>query len=947
MQFYHTLLFKAFMRHRASIFIERSPFVNKYSLPASLFIISFFLLLSPPNARAQTFVHPGGLHTQADLDRMKTQVAAGAHPWIDDWNVLITDSKAQNTYTAAPQGNMGVSRQRADADAHAAYLNALRWYISGDASYADCAVRICNGWSAAVNQVPTGTDIPGLIGIPIFDFALAGEVLRMYSGWSSSNQAQFKNMMLTYLYPVCHNFLTNHNGACLTAYWANWDICNIGALISMGVLCDDTAKYNEGVNYFKNGAGNGSIINAVYHLYSPALGQWQESGRDQEHAQLGVGMMASLCQVAWNQGLDLFGYNSNLLLAGAEYVAQTNLWNTVPFTAYNNCQNANQRWVSINGRGRLDDRPVWELLFNHYVVLQGLSAPHVQAMAQLMRPEHGSGDHFGYGTLAFTLNASLSPYPPSPAPAAPAGVTATAGVGRVTLNWTLPGGNTVQGYNVQRSTTSGGPYTTIASWNANTTPLYTDATVTNGTTYYYVVSAVNQSGASSNSTEVSAAPSATDVLPAGWANQDIGSVTVSGSASYAGVSNNTYVVSGEGSGIGGTADAFSYAYTTATGDATITARIWSISGTLKKTGIMIRESLDPGASTLFMKVGDVGWRQAGFGTRSSTGGSMTWVGGNDYTVQPAWFRLQRAGNTFTAYESSDGLTWFVVGTSNVAMASTYYIGLAACSGSTTGALDNTTFDNVNITSGPIANGTYRIVNRNSGLVMDVYGRGTANGTQVDQWPWNGGTNQQWNIADLGGGQYSIVGVQSGKNLDIAGVSTADGAKVEIWQSNGGTNQQFSFIPTDSGYFEISPLNSGKSVEVAGGSTVNGAKVDQWTWNGGANQQWKMVDATAAASTATAAMKTAAPAVIMGAEPAYSRDVIIYPNPVKDHLTIKLGDAFASGAIVTLYDANGHTINKAPVNGRDYTLAFDGLPSGVYFIQVSNKSTSMTRKVIKK
>ena len=79
-------------------------------------------------------------------------------------------------------------------------------------------------------------------------------------------------------------------------------------------------------------------------------------------------------------------------IARAEYVARTNLSLPVPYRYYTNCQNANQSWVSRNGLGRLDDRPVWELVYNHYVVRRGLSAPHVQAIAQLMRPEHGSAD---------------------------------------------------------------------------------------------------------------------------------------------------------------------------------------------------------------------------------------------------------------------------------------------------------------------------------------------------------------------------------------------------------------------------------------------------------------------------------------------------------------------------------------------------------------------------
>ena len=58
---------------------------------------------------------------------------------------------------------------------------------------------------------------------------------------------------------------------------------------------------------------------------------------------------------------------------------------------------------------------------------------------------------------------------------------------------------------------------------------------------------------------------------------------------------------------------------------------------------------------------------------------MTWLGGNDYTWLPAWFRLERVGNVFTASESSDGVKWFPVGTRTVPMSSTYLLGLAVSS----------------------------------------------------------------------------------------------------------------------------------------------------------------------------------------------------------------------------------------------------------------------------
>jgi hypothetical protein len=86
-------------------------------------------------------------------------------------------------------------------------------------------------------------------------------------------------------------------------------------------------------------------------------------------------------------------------------------------------------------------------------------------------------------------------------PAVPTSVEATAGNAQVSLTWTASSGAT--SYHVKRSTTSGGPYTQVA---APTTAADTDTGLTNGTPYYYVVSAVNAAGESANSTEVAATP---------------------------------------------------------------------------------------------------------------------------------------------------------------------------------------------------------------------------------------------------------------------------------------------------------------------------------------------------------------------------------------------------------------------------------------------------------
>jgi fibronectin type 3 domain-containing protein len=88
-------------------------------------------------------------------------------------------------------------------------------------------------------------------------------------------------------------------------------------------------------------------------------------------------------------------------------------------------------------------------------------------------------------------------------PATPTGLAATAGNAQVSLTWNASTGAT--SYTVGRGTVTGGPYSTTFS--ASTTS-YTDTTAANGTTYYYVVAAVNSAGASANSSQVSATPSA-------------------------------------------------------------------------------------------------------------------------------------------------------------------------------------------------------------------------------------------------------------------------------------------------------------------------------------------------------------------------------------------------------------------------------------------------------
>ncbi len=129
-----------------------------------------------------------------------------------------------------------------------------------------------------------------------------------------------------------------------------------------------------------------------------------------------------------------------------------------------------------------------------------------------------------YGEGTNSTEVSATPLAP---PAAPTGLAATAGDSKVALSWSASA--TATNYYVKRSLTSGSGYTTVAT-NASLT--FTNTGLNNGTTYYYVVSAVNASGEGANSTEVNATPLAPPAAPTGLAaTAGDGSVALSWSAS--------------------------------------------------------------------------------------------------------------------------------------------------------------------------------------------------------------------------------------------------------------------------------------------------------------------------------------------------------------------------------------------------------------------------------
>jgi regulation of enolase protein 1 (concanavalin A-like superfamily) len=183
-------------------------------------------------------------------------------------------------------------------------------------------------------------------------------------------------------------------------------------------------------------------------------------------------------------------------------------------------------------------------------------------------------------------------------------------------------------------------------------------------------------------------------LPEGWSNQDVGAVGLAGNA---GESAGAFTLEGSGADVWGTADQFHYAYRTLTGDGEIVARVATVENThaWAKAGVMMRDSLDAASSQAFMLVS--AGKGLAFQRRTVTGGESTNTSGGAGTA-PRWVRLVRSGSSFSAYVSTNGTTWTLVGTDTIGMGSTIYVGVAVGS-HTNATLCTATFDSVAVSGG--------------------------------------------------------------------------------------------------------------------------------------------------------------------------------------------------------------------------------------------------------
>ena len=202
-----------------------------------------------------------------------------------------------------------------------------------------------------------------------------------------------------------------------------------------------------------------------------------------------------------------------------------------------------------------------------------------------------------------------------------------------------------------------------------------------------------------------------------------------------------------------------------------------------------------------------------------------------------------------------------------------------------------------IASGPVANGTCLVVNRNSGQAMQF---STTSNDVVQEPPVAGSTVQDWNLQSLGAGEFEITSAYNGDTWN------ADGNTGHALGTSGGWSltgsEEFMLHATGDGYYNITTVNEGYNLDIASGSTTAGANVEQDLAAAGPNQEWAVT------------LLPAAPTHV---------EVVFSPSPTLAATVLWTNNATTDTAYEVDRSSNGGTTwttltNTLPANSTSYT-----------------------------
>ncbi len=350
--------------------------------------------------QAQKFIHPGVLHTNERISYMRIMLQQKLEPAYGSFLLLKEHPYAKSNYkmqgpfsVISRDGAFAYTKGKMEADFSAAYLNSVMWFLTNDKFHAEKSLEILTLYADSLQMIPKTNDAPLLAGLEGFKIIYSLEILKYtYHNIPKKKIRKIELMFKNLFIPVLERFYTAPpytNG--------NWGPVVTKTYMAAGICFNDRNMYNKAKDFYLHAHDNGTIENYI----DGETGQIQESGRDQGHPQLGLGAMATICELAWQQGDDLYSALGNRLLKGYEYVAKYNLGYEVPYKQWTDITGKYCNWTTISEKSRGSFRPIYEIAYNHFFRRKGFPMPYTLEVLKKIRPEGFERDEPAFGSLLF------------------------------------------------------------------------------------------------------------------------------------------------------------------------------------------------------------------------------------------------------------------------------------------------------------------------------------------------------------------------------------------------------------------------------------------------------------------------------------------------------------------------------------------------------------------
>lgn len=260
--------------------------------------------------------HPGVLFSLNDLENLRDNMIKEEKAAYDAFVALPTsniDYKMKGPYTLVDEENMSTVNNYYD-DAKAVFYQAIQWYITGNEKYAQNAMDMLRAWSTTHNDWngPTTRLVAGTVGM---DFAAGAEILRhCYSGWEEDLNDLLSSYFMNMLWTEIGGNKTYKTLEALSA--ANQGAMALRSAIAMAVFLDDKEMFDNVIDAAIYHPAAGLLMNTL------DTGQFSDFGRDMGHAGGMLKDWAMISETAWHQGIDLYGFEDNLLRKCVEYYCE-------------------------------------------------------------------------------------------------------------------------------------------------------------------------------------------------------------------------------------------------------------------------------------------------------------------------------------------------------------------------------------------------------------------------------------------------------------------------------------------------------------------------------------------------------------------------------------------------------------------------------------------------